>query len=123
MVIRYALRNKLTGRPGWEWAKHYLHSDKTLTNMVYAYKASRFLRNIKFGVEVPQSTRHAMQIDKEDGKGLWKQAMQTEINQLMEYETFRVLEDDEPLPDGPSEVKAREMVDRGRCRWTVLSGQ
>jgi hypothetical protein len=100
MAIRYALRNKLTSKPGWEWAKHYIDSDKTLTNMVYAYKASRFLRNIKFGVEVPQSTRHAIQIDKEDGKGLWKKAMETEINQLMEYDTFRVLEDDEPLPEG-----------------------
>lgn len=72
MVIRYALINKLTGQPGWEWAKHYLEPDKTLTNMVYAYKASRFLRNIKFGVEVPQNTRHATQNDKEDDKGLWK---------------------------------------------------
>ena len=70
MIIRYALINKLTCKPGWEWSKHYLNSDKTLTKMVYAYKASRFLRNIKFGVEVPQSTRHAIQLDKEDGKGL-----------------------------------------------------
>ena len=64
--------------------------------MEYAYKASKYLRNIKFGVEVPQSTRHAFKIDEEDGKELWKKAMETEINQLMEYETFRVLEDDEP---------------------------
>lgn len=60
MVIRYAFINKLTGKPGWDWTKHYLDSDKAFTNMVYAYKASRFLRNIKFGVEVPQSTRHAI---------------------------------------------------------------
>jgi len=26
--------------------------------------------------------------------------METEINQLLEYETFRVLEDDEPMPEG-----------------------
>ena len=100
IVIKYALKNKLTNKPGWEWAKHYMNSDKMLNNMVYAYKASRHLRNIKFGVEVPQSTRHALQIDQEDGINLWKQAMDTEINQLNEYETFRVLEDNESIPPG-----------------------
>ena len=69
-------------------------------NMVYAYKASRFLKNIKFGVEVPQSTRHALQIDQTDGTNLWKEAMDTEINQLHEYETFKVLGADESVPKG-----------------------
>jgi hypothetical protein len=43
MVIKYAFKNKFIGKPEWEWAKHYLDSDKTLTNMVYAYKASKSL--------------------------------------------------------------------------------
>ena len=70
MAIKYALRNKLTDKPGWEWIQYYLKSDKKLNNMVHAYKASKYLRNIKFGVEVPQSTRHALKINEEDGKGL-----------------------------------------------------
>ena len=49
----------------------YIQSDKALSNkMVYAYKASRFLRNIKFGVKVSQSTRHACQIDQDDNHEL-----------------------------------------------------
>ena len=98
IVIKYALKNKLTDKPGWEWAQHYVKHDKILNNMVHAYKASRFLRNIKFGVEVPQSTRHALQIDKDDNNDSWKKAMNTEVNQLLDYETFRILEDDESLP-------------------------
>ena len=31
---------------------------------------------------------------------LWKKAMETEINQLLEYETFRISEDHEPMPKG-----------------------
>ena len=89
--------------------------------MVYAYKASRFLRNIKFSVEVPHSTRHALQIDKEDGKGLWQQAMNTEINQLLEYETFRILEDEEPMPEGYKYIPYHCIYDvkfdgRRKCR-------
>jgi hypothetical protein len=78
----------------------YLDSDGEFPQMIKAYKVSSMLKNFKFGVQVPQSTRHALQIDKEDGKGLWKKAMQTEIDQLMAYNTFKVLKDDEPLPDG-----------------------
>ena len=100
VIINYALRNNLTDKPGWEWTSYYLKSHKKLDNMVHAYKTSKFLKNIKFGVEVPQSTRHALKIDAEDGKGLWKKAMQTEINQLMEYGTFKVLGEKEPAPEG-----------------------
>lgn len=85
LLVRYALKNKLTGKPGWEWSKYYLESDQTLKNMVHAYKASRFLKNIKFGVEVPRSTKHALDIDKADGTNLWKEAMNIEIKQLHSY--------------------------------------
>ena len=88
LLIRYALKNKMTETPGWEWSKYYIHTDQTLNNMVNSFKVSRFLKNIKFGVEVPKSTRHAMQIYQADGTDLWKQAMQTEINQLHHYQTF-----------------------------------
>ena len=76
LVIRFALKNKPANKPGWEWTKNYIQSDKTLNKMVYAYKASRFLRNIKFGVEVPQSTRHAYQIDQDDNNDLWKKLLE-----------------------------------------------
>ena len=92
LLIRYALKHKLTEKHGWEWSKYYLEADQTLNNMVHAYKASRFQQNIKFGVEVPRSTTHALKIDeRDDGTNLWKQAMNTEIKQLHQYETFKVL--------------------------------
>ena len=100
LVIKYAQKNKLTTKPGWEWTKYYLEQDKTLKNMVYAYKASRYLKNVKFGVEVPQSTRHALQIDEADKSSLWKESMATEINQLHEYNKFKILEDNDILPEG-----------------------
>ena len=80
LLIRYALKNKLTDKTGWEWSKYYLQSDQILNNMVNAYKVSSFQQNIKFGVEVPRSTRHALKIDAQDGTNLWKEAMRTKIN-------------------------------------------
>lgn len=66
LIIRYALRNNLMKHPAWKWTKHYMDSDDTLNHMIHAYKASRFLKNIKFGIEVPQSTSHAMSMDETD---------------------------------------------------------
>ena len=34
LVIRYAARNKIVDKPGWEWEKYYLESDNLLGNMV-----------------------------------------------------------------------------------------
>lgn len=50
--------------------------------------------------------------------------METEINQLMEYETFRALKDDEPLPKGCKYIPYHCIYDvkfdgRRKCRLVV----
>ena len=45
------------------WTKEYLESDPELTRMVKAYKVSRDNVTIKFGVEVPASTKTALNLD------------------------------------------------------------
>ena len=45
----------------------------------------------KFGVEVPHSVKQAMAIDKKNSNHFWRDAGQTEINQLDEYEVFEDL--------------------------------
>ena len=56
--------------------------DPTLIKMVYAYKVSTFLKNIKVGVEVPHSTNHALKMDQTEENNHWKEVMEIEINQL-----------------------------------------
>ena len=56
--------------------------------MIKAYKVTKFLKYIKFGVEVPQSTQQAFEMDKQEGSNLWREAMETEISQLHAHETF-----------------------------------
>ena len=121
LVMRYAIRNKLTTKPGWEWTKHYIESDKTLNHMVLAYKASKFLKNIKFGVEVPQSTRHAIEMDKTDNTAVWKTAMETEISQLHAHDTFTIVKENEQVPIGYKMIPYHCIYDvkfdgRRKCR-------
>jgi hypothetical protein len=121
LVMRYAIRNKLLKKPGWEWTKHYLDSDKTLNHMIFAYKASCFLKNIKFGVEVPQSTRHAFEMDKTKETTIWKDAMDSEITQLHTHETFIVVKEHEIVPIGYKMIPYHCIYDvkfdgRRKCR-------
>src|SRR6476660_4530097 len=68
--------------------------------MVKAYKVSRENTTIKFGVEVPTSTKAALNLDLENGDDKWKEATKSEIDSINAYKTFRVLKDKEPIPDG-----------------------
>ena len=70
LLTRYASRHELTCASGWEWTWAYLNTDEELPQMIMANKASKFLKNIEFGVEVPQSTRQAFEIDKQEGNSL-----------------------------------------------------
>ena len=58
------------------------------------------MKTIKFGVEAPQSTKKAFEMDQVEGNNLWRESMQIEIDQLHAHETFIVLEEHQNIPSG-----------------------
>src|SRR5688572_14860782 len=69
-----------------------MEADKSFPTLVHAYKVSKFMKTIKFSIEVPQTTRQAFEMDESDGNNLWSQAMDSEIKSLHAHDTFKVLE-------------------------------
>ena len=53
----------------------------------------------KFGIQVPQGIRAAMELDRINGDGLWKEAINEELKQINDYKTFRQLNQNESLLD------------------------
>jgi Reverse transcriptase (RNA-dependent DNA polymerase) len=51
----------------------------------------------KFGIQIPSSIKHALLLDKLNGNDLWREAIQTEMDQLKDYETFRETKEDDDL--------------------------
>ena len=89
--------------------------------MVKAYNVSKESVNIKFGVEVPVNTKAAILLDQKNGDNKWKEAMKTEIDSINAYQTFRVLQDKEPLPPGYKYIPYHCIYDvkfnkRRKCR-------
>src|SRR5687768_3473803 len=100
LLKRYAFKNKLTKLQGWKWTKYFKDLEELIPELVKANKVTSLLKTIKFGVTVPQSTKHALQLDLDNKDNLWKESMKSEIDSLQEHGTFKVLEDGKPIPEG-----------------------
>jgi len=94
--VIYALKKKLLDTIEWTWVNDYIADTKSYHKMVIALKArANFGTKYKFGVEVPRSIRHAMELDKKNGNKLWEEAILKELTQLDDYETFKLVENED----------------------------
>jgi hypothetical protein len=99
LVVCCGLRGKLIEKPGWEWAELHLNSNTKITSMIRACKMS-VETACKFGVQAPRNTKESIKLDTENGNTLWADLIKTEFKQIKDYETFWVLEENEPMPAG-----------------------
>ena len=105
VAIRYAVTNKKMSHKGWEWVEDYMKGDDEFAQIARAFRVSRDqAKKYKFGVEVPRSPKHALQIDQENKNTGWKDAMSLELNQLKDYQTFKEIPDGQPIPKGYKRV-------------------
>ena len=71
--IAYARKNNLGNVKGWRWTKKYEPFCNHYTRKVRAFRTTRsFGQKYQFGVEVPRSVKHALELDKQNGNDLWK---------------------------------------------------
>ena len=90
-LAAYAKEHDLLDTPGWKFLRRYARRAKMLRRMLN--QARRAARNnavrYKFGIKVPRNVKEALAFDKENGDTKWADSMQLELDQLMEYRTFR----------------------------------
>jgi Reverse transcriptase (RNA-dependent DNA polymerase) len=90
-VIQYAVAKGLLKHPDFKWIKEYAEDAERLTEMKHAFAAKQHGPKFKFGVQVPVSPKHALALDIANGNTLWQDAIEKELKQINEYETFRQL--------------------------------
>jgi hypothetical protein len=77
----------------------YLQDNDTFNNVRKALRTqSQSGLKYKFGVEVPRSVQHAIQLDLQNENNLWKEALQIKLAQINEYKTFCQLAPGQRLP-------------------------
>lgn len=104
-LSEYAREKKLLQTKGWKWAKKYrINSKKMIRLARRIFQAKRTDVKYQFGVRVPRTVEEAYRLDKENGNTLWRDAIRKEIQQLLDYQTFRILMLGERAPDDHQKV-------------------
>ena len=97
-LAKYAAENGLANQRGWKWARNITKNPKKYLRMLKLYAGQkRKGPKFKFGIQVPRSVKEAYKLDEVNGNTLWGDAIKKEIDQLMEFETFKVEEKGEQL--------------------------
>ena len=117
-------KNNLLNNKGWEWINDYVDADKDLVQMVHTYRTSTF-KQYKYGVELPQSYKHALQLDERNGNKLWEAAINTEIDQMInEFKAFCIIKDGKFLSADYKKLQYHFVFDvkfdgRRKARWVM----
>jgi hypothetical protein len=87
---KYAKENNLLDEPGWKRFRRLVKHDKTFKRLVNQSRLTSIRRGTiyKYGFEVPRGYTQAMALDAKNGNLRWKDAINTELAQIIEYETF-----------------------------------
>jgi len=98
-MARYAHDHQLFDLKGWKWCKRY-HKDPSRfirAVRVYKSKVKRLFKTYKFGVEIPKFIKQALLLDQQNGNQLWLDAINKEVNELLEHDTFKIIDNVEEL--------------------------
>ncbi|MEM7375757.1 MAG: reverse transcriptase domain-containing protein [Bacteroidota bacterium] len=97
-VAQYAVDNQLEREPAFShWVNVVLRNKDRVIHMA---RRRRMNNTYQYGIEVPRSVKHALELDKKNGNNLWAQAIKKEMDKVMV--AFKVLE---PGEDPPSDSK------------------
>ena len=126
-VSVYALKNNLLNQPGWKRCKPYVKNSKRFARMVHQARLKNFRNKprYKYGFQVPRSHEEAVFIDEKNGNTKWQDSEKLEISQLMEYDTFKSLGLNAPVPEGYKKIPCHMVYDvkhDGRHKSRFVAG-
>jgi Reverse transcriptase (RNA-dependent DNA polymerase) len=86
----YAKENGLLNTPGWKQFKSITKRQKKFTRMVNQAKLRSYNTAPKFknGYQVPRNYSEAVRLDERNGNNKWQEAINLELQQINDYDTF-----------------------------------
>ncbi len=106
-TAEYAVANKLISEPAFAWWVPYTINKK---GRILSRVATRYeRRNQKFGITLPKSVKHALDLDQETDTTYWKDAIKKEMSVILP--AVRILEDGERAPVGYKQIPCHMVFD------------
>jgi hypothetical protein len=111
--VLYAKTHDLLDTPGWKSLKRISKREVKFTRMVKQAKIQqeRHGPQYKFGILVPKNRKDALKIDATNGNNRWKTSMDTEIEQIDEYDTFKDMGKGRPPPHDHNKIRVHFVYD------------
>ena len=105
----YAKEKNLLEAPGWKRFKSIARREKKLLRMVNQAKLRSFntAPKYKYGFEVPRNYQHALRLDELNKNSKWHDSVDTELDQIDEYDTFKDLGHKSKAKPPPGHKKIR----------------
>jgi hypothetical protein len=104
-IISFARNNILLDKMPFCHLTHYCKSNMAV-DIARIHKVSTSLAGIKykFGIQVPKGIKNSIDLDKKNGNQLWQEAIETDLKQLTDYQTFIVLDSGEDILTGYQKI-------------------
>lgn len=94
-LVDYAKRHCLSNRKGWKWVKLVDQTSKKiisrLPSSIFAAKRQTKTQKMHFGHPIPTSLKDAYYLDNMNNNTLWADLVQKELDELLLYDSFKVL--------------------------------
>lgn len=89
-AAQYAADNDLLREKAFaKWAPYIL---RKANRWIRAAKRRKKNNRYKFGIEVPRNVAHALELDRQNGNNLWRDAIAAEMKTLTDMNVFEILE-------------------------------
>jgi Reverse transcriptase (RNA-dependent DNA polymerase) len=123
----YAMKHNLLDTSGWKRFRRYAKNEKKLNRMINQAKLRSYRREPfwKFGVLVPRTHAQAVELDRLNGNTKWQDAEETEMRQLIEYQTFVDKGKGGEAPTGYKKIRCHMIYDvkhDGRHKARLVAG-
>ena len=109
-VSQYASDNRIIDQPAFDWwCPDLLKKRSRLIKATKAAKKRHLRTNFKFGIELPRSVEHALELDAASGTTFWHDAIVKEMTNVRV--AFRVLDAGDKAPPGYKHIPLRMIFD------------
>jgi hypothetical protein len=108
----YSKKHNPLDIPGWKRFRRYSKNDKKIYRLVNQARMKHFRRYPfwKFGILVPRTHLQALELDQSNGNTKWYQAEETEMKQLLQFNTFADKSQGGDAPSGYKKIRCHMLV-------------
>jgi hypothetical protein len=111
-IISFSKNNNLLDKMPFCHLTQYCRSD-TAVDIARILKVSTSPAGIKYkvGIQIPKGSKNAIDLDKKNGNQFWQEAINTELKQITDYQTFIVLDSGEDIPTSYQKIPHHMVFD------------